>query len=99
LILQPLVENAVKHGIGQLLEGGTVRITAQRAGSQLRIRVENNADPDALGGSISGHGIGLVNVRQRVAAAYGRQGSVHWARKDHTFAVDLVLPAQTNEDQ
>jgi sensor histidine kinase YesM len=99
LILQPLVENAVKHGIGQLLEGGTVRITAQRAGSQLRIRVENDADPDALGGSISGHGIGLVNVRQRVAAAYGRQGSVHWARKDHTFAVDLVLPAQTNEDQ
>ena len=92
------MENAVKHGIGQRLDGGTITVVAERVGSQLRIRVENDADP-ADAAPRAGKGIGLVNVRQRLAAAYGRQGSVHWARKDHTFAVDLVLPAQTNEDQ
>jgi LytS/YehU family sensor histidine kinase len=97
MILQPLVENAVKHGIGQLLEGGTITLAAERAGSLLRLRVENDADPDAPTGG-AGNGIGLVNVRQRLAAAYGRDASVHWARDDKTFRVELVLPAQTEEN-
>ena len=95
MILQPLVENAVKHGIGQLLEGGSIRVVAERAGSLLRIRIENDLDPDAAGTAQAGNGIGLVNVRQRLAAAYGREGSVHWAREDNRFRVDLVLPAET----
>ncbi|QOY96199.1 histidine kinase [Massilia sp. UMI-21] len=94
MILQPLVENAVKHGIGQLIEGGTIRLAAERAGSLLRIRVENDAEPDAAP-SGSGSGIGLVNVRQRLAAAYGREASVHWANDAKTFRVELVLPAET----
>lgn len=98
MILQPLVENAVKHGIGQLLEGGMIRIDAGRAGSLLRIRVENDADPDGAGTAREGRGIGLVNVRQRLAAAYGREGSVHWTRENDTFRVDLVLPAETERD-
>ncbi|SFB84891.1 sensor histidine kinase [Massilia yuzhufengensis] len=97
MILQPLVENAVKHGIGQLLEGGTITVVAERAGSLLRIRVENDTDPDDAGTRTAGSGIGLVNVRQRLAAAYGREGSVHWARDDNKFRVDLVLPAETEE--
>ena len=97
MILQPLVENAVKHGIGNLLDGGGIRLRAERAGSLLRIRVENDADPDGAGTSEAGKGIGLVNVRQRLAAAYGREGSVHWAREDNLFRVDLTLPAETEE--
>ncbi|KFI05715.1 sensor histidine kinase [Massilia sp. BSC265] len=97
MILQPLVENAVKHGIAGLLDGGTIRLAAERAGSLLRIRVENDADPDEAGTAKTGKGIGLVNVRQRLAAAYGREGSVHWAREDATFRVELVLPAETEE--
>jgi sensor histidine kinase YesM len=96
MILQPLVENAVKHGIGQRLEGGTIALTAERAGSLLRIRVENDADPaDAPAGS---RGIGLENVRQRLAAAYGREAGVHWTRESALFRVDLVLPAE-NENE
>ncbi|NNG23382.1 sensor histidine kinase [Telluria aromaticivorans] len=95
MILQPLVENAVKHGIGQLLDGGTIAVLAERAGSLLRIRVENDIDPDEAGSHAGGKGIGLVNVRQRLAAAYGREGSVHWAREGDKFRVDLVLPAET----
>jgi len=96
MILQPLVENAVKHGIGGLLEGGSIRLLAERSGSLLRIRVENDADPDETG-TKEGTGIGLVNVRQRLAAAYGKEGSVHWAREHNLFRVDLVLPAETEE--
>jgi len=98
MILQPLVENAVKHGIGQRLEGGRIVLTAQRAGSLLRIRVENDADADEAPKG-RGQGIGLENVRQRLAAAYGRESSVHLAREDETFRVDLVLPAQTETDE
>lgn len=97
MILQPLVENAVKHGIGGLLEGGSIRLDAERSGSLLRIRVENDADPDGAGAATPGKGIGLANVRQRLAAAYGREGGVHWAREDKTFRVELVLPAETEE--
>ncbi len=99
MILQPLVENAVKHGIGQLLDGGTITVTAERAGSLLRIRVENDIDLDEAATQASGKGIGLVNVRQRLAAAYGREGSVHWTREDDKYRVDLVLPAETGENE
>lgn len=95
MILQPLVENAVKHGVGQLLEGGVVRVRAERAGSQLKLRVENDTDPDA--GTKAGGGVGLANVRERLLAAYGIEASVHAARVDNTFRVDLVLPADTGE--
>lgn len=98
MLLQPLVENAVKHGIGHLLEGGAVRVRAARAGSQLRIAVENDADPDACAtAGDAGRGIGLLNVRQRLAAAYGVEASVHWTRAEREFKVDLVLPFETGE--
>jgi len=99
MILQPLVENAVKHGIGQLLEGGVVRVRAERAGSQLKLRVENDVDPEAVTNARTnaGGGIGLANVRERLLAAYGIEASVHATRVDNTFRVDLVLPADTGE--
>ena len=95
MILQPLVENAVKHGIGNLMEGGTVRVTARRDGSILRLVVDNDIDQDMV--AAPGTGIGLANVRQRLAAAYGHQASIHWTRAEHTFRVELALPAETKE--
>jgi len=95
MILQPLVENAVKHGIGGLPEGGTVRIDATRVGSILRISVQNDIDEDT--GAASGKGIGLVNVRQRLATAYGHEASVNWTREATSFRVELALPAETME--
>jgi two-component system sensor histidine kinase AlgZ len=95
MILQPLVENAVKHGIGHLTDGGTVRVTAARTGSLLRLTVENDIDEDLA--AAPGAGIGLANVRQRLAAAYGHEASIHWTRGEHTFRVELSLPAETKE--
>jgi hypothetical protein len=95
MILQPLVENAVKHGIGNLPEGGTVRIVAHRAGSQLLVSVENDADADTP--TRPGTGIGISNVRQRLAAAYGHEASIHWTRSARQFRVELRLPAENEE--
>ena len=95
MILQPLVENAVKHGIGHLPAGGTLRIEAQREGSILRVRIENEVDQDLP--AAPGNGIGLANVRQRLAAIYGHEASVSWARDEQLFRVVLALPVETTE--
>lgn len=96
MLLQPLVENAVKHGVGQMLEPGTIRLHAARSGARLRIRIENDIDPD--GQPRPGTGIGLENVRQRLAASYGLEAGAHWTRDGARFRVELVLPAQTSTE-
>jgi two-component system sensor histidine kinase AlgZ len=96
MILQPLVENAVKHGIGHLPDGGMLRIVAQRTGSILHVSVENDVDQD-LAPATAGKGIGLANVRQRLAAMYGHEASVNWTRENNLFKVALMLPAETLE--
>jgi sensor histidine kinase YesM len=98
MIIQPLVENAVKHGICNMPEGGTVRITARRAGSILHIGVANPVDEDMASIRSEGHGIGLTNVRQRLSGAYKHEAGIHWGRKDNSFGVDITMPAQTSEE-
>jgi LytS/YehU family sensor histidine kinase len=81
-----------------MLDAGLVRIEAARAGSLLRLRVENDVDPDSAGAGTNGArgtGLGLANVRQRLAAAYGHEASVRWARRDGRFVVELALPVLT----
>jgi hypothetical protein len=95
LLLQPLVENAIKHGIAQRLEGGELRLSAARAGSLMRIRLENDCGDERC--TRPGSGRGLANVRERLAAAYGHEARVHVASANGVFWVELVLPAQTVE--
>ncbi|MRW88455.1 GHKL domain-containing protein [Duganella sp. FT80W] len=97
MIIQPLVENAVKHGICNMPEGGTIRISARRAGSILQISVANPVDEDMASIRSDGHGIGLTNVRQRLAGAYKHEAGIHWGRRDNSFGVDITMPAQTSE--
>ncbi|WP_374585264.1 sensor histidine kinase [Pseudoduganella sp.] len=95
MILQPLVENAVKHGIGGMPEGGVVRIEARREGSLLKVSVENDTDPDTP--PRKGNGIGLVNVRERLEAAYGHLASLHCTQENNKYRVALALPVETKE--
>jgi two-component system sensor histidine kinase AlgZ len=99
MIIQPLVENAVKHGICNLPEGGVIQIAAHRAGSLLHIRVSNPVDPDMAAARSDGRGIGLSNVRQRLAGAYKHEASIHWSRRDDSFGVDIAMPAQISEPE
>jgi two-component system, LytTR family, sensor histidine kinase AlgZ len=90
LLMQPLVENAVKHGIAHLLEGGTVHIEAVRSGGRVSVRVVNPAERDRP----RGKGLGLANVRQRLEVLYGRESAMTVDERDGLFAAEVVFPAQ-----
>ncbi|MGD1147122.1 MAG: histidine kinase [Thermoanaerobaculaceae bacterium] len=90
LVLQPLVENAVRHGIAHLVDGGVVRIAARCSGGRLRLTVEN---PICAGPTTRGAGIGLDNVRKRLAALYGSDASLDARVAGGAFRVELTVPA------
>jgi len=96
LLLQPLVENAIKHGIQDLIEGGAVRIEARVDGGALRVVVDNPVDADAP--SRRGEGVGLDNVRRRLAAFGERDAMLKSERKGDRFRVTLVLPVRTGAE-
>jgi hypothetical protein len=93
LLLQPLVENAVGHGVSNLTEGGWIRIEIGKgAADQLSVRIENNFDPETP--RRKGAGIGLKNVRQRLDTAYGNRARFDVQTTGDRFAVSLELPAE-----
>ena len=99
LLLQPLVENAVAHGISNLTEGGFIHLSVQCNGEgescDLAIRVENNFDPDMP--RRKGTGVGLVNVRQRLLTRYGNRGRFDARADGDHFRVAMALPAEKLE--
>lgn len=77
LLLQPLVENAVRHGIAPLPEGGTVRVVARCADGRLEIAIEDGGvGPGEDSHPLFREGHGLDNVRHRVATRYGAAGTL-----------------------
>ena len=96
LLLQPLVENAIKHGIQDCVAGGVIRIEARRVGGQLRVAVENPLDPDAP--ERRGEGVGLANVRRRLEMFGARESRLTAQRLDGAFRVTLTLPAVAEPD-
>ena len=91
LLLQPLVENAVRHGIQPRRGGGEVGLRGQRDQRGLCIEISNPVpDPDAP--TTAGTGYGLDSVRQRVAYRYGPQAQVQVVVEGDRFVVRLRLP-------
>ncbi len=97
LLLQPLVENAVRHGITNLLEGGSIRIRTRRLGDRLSVMIENPVDEEAP--ACKGKGIGLENVRTRLAALYQAEARLETQKTQHGFRVELSLPAEPPEEK
>jgi histidine kinase len=95
LLLQPLVENAVTHGVAHLLEGGLIAVSTSIDDTRLRIVVENPCDADRP--RRTGTGVGVRNVRERLAAVYGDQGRVASAEADGIWRVELTLPAERSD--
>lgn len=70
-LLQPLVENALEHGIARRAGAGRVEVRAERAGEWLRLSVADDGPGIARGGAALPEGIGLANTRRRLAVLYG----------------------------
>jgi len=92
MILQPLVENAIKHGVARSTQPVTITIRARKAGASLHLSVEDDAkavSPAAPGGT----GVGLTNVRERLAARFDGAASVSATQPaEGGFRVDLMMP-------
>jgi len=91
LLLQPLVENAVKHGIAGRIEPGTLRLEAARHHDRLVVTLENPADEDEP--HRPGTGTGIGNVRRRLAALGGHDAHLAITPGPDVFRVALTLPA------
>ncbi len=96
LLLQPLIENAVKHAVAKRVEGGQLEIHARRQANQLELSVLDDgpgcgdAGPEPAG---EGHGVGLANTRDRLQVLYGeRQQFVAGNRPGGGFMVRMQLP-------
>jgi two-component system sensor histidine kinase AlgZ len=91
LLLQPLVENAVRHGIQPLRNGGEITLRGQREGTGICIEISNPL-PDTP--PVRGNGHGLDSVRQRIAYRYGPQATAQAGAQGTQFVVELHLPGQ-----
>src|ERR1700685_1171441 len=94
LLLQPLVENAVVHGIANLVEGGWIRLSVQcdNGGGDVSIFVKTRFDPEAP--ARRRNGVGLANVRQRLQARYGNRASFAVKAEADSYRVALTFPAE-----
>ena len=106
MLLQPLIENSIKHGLEPRLHGGTVTLRGRVAEGQLCLEVEDDGvgigpdravEPGAL--ASDGMGIGMRNVRERIQVLYGGRGEVEVvSRPGRGTRIRLLLPALTRQD-
>jgi two-component system sensor histidine kinase AlgZ len=89
LLLQPLVENAIRHGIAPSLQPGQVAIRFERAGDQLIVSVENDSHGTAHEG---GHGVGLANVHARLQALHAGEYSLDARADESRWKVRIAMP-------
>ena len=75
-LLQPLVENALRHGIAHRTDGGIVQISARREGDALVLAVTDNGPGQGAPASRDGNGLGLANIRERLTTLYGADARV-----------------------
>ena len=99
LLLQPLIENAVKHGIAGLVEGGVIRLAATRSGGRVSIAIENAFDPEmppprSVGMGLAG--MGLAHVRRRLQVRYGEDAALDAGGRDGVYRVFLRLPCESS---
>jgi signal transduction histidine kinase len=93
MALQPIVENAIRHGIGRRSTSGVIAIRAAREGSSLRIEVRDDGPGFSAQGAPGGMGLGLDNTRARLEQLYGGEAGLYTSNAPAGGAcVALVLP-------
>lgn len=98
LTLQPLVENAVYHGIEPAEHGGRIWMEGRRAGQRLILTVKNTLPGDSAGRTRSGNRIAVENVDARIRGCFPDEGQVLISRADDCYHVRVVLPYRTEPE-
>jgi len=93
LTIQPLLENAIYHGIELLPEGGEVKVIGRRINDDLRISIRNPVAPDRARKK-EGNKMAMANIRQRFELAYGSRATVNVEETDSEYKVQLQFPCE-----
>jgi two-component system sensor histidine kinase AlgZ len=96
LTIQPLLENAIYHGIELLPDGGEVAVTGKRDGNDLVISMSNPVASDSER-SKQGNRMAMSNIRQRFELAYGNRATVAVSDDEDRYTVSLRFPCEENE--
>lgn len=91
LLLQPLLENAIKHGIQPAINGGLIHITITQHDSHLHIFIKNTLSTHSTQAS-EGHHIGLRNIYERLNALYGKKGQMQTDKTITDYHVSIRIP-------
>ncbi len=92
LIIQTLIENAIKHGISKKVNGGNVCLTIQKKEQNIWIEVTNDGVYDTTKTSIKSTGIGLENAKKRLSIIYGTNGKLTIQNKDDKVKTTITYP-------
>jgi two-component system LytT family sensor kinase len=99
LILQPLVENAVKHGVDKISTAGKIRIAARREAQRLVLTVSDNGPGPAKIAKLDDAGVGLANIRQRLEQLYGSEASLTLAESPSGGTVaQITMPFRSQTE-
>lgn len=90
MILQPLFENAIKHGVYESLDKVIIKLKCKPENEYLKIIVENNFDPEAV--PRKGEGIGIKNIQNRLKLIYNQDNLVTVEKLSNTFRVNIFIP-------
>ncbi len=93
LTIQPLLENAIYHGIELLPDGGEVKVSGTRVDDDLRIAIRNPVAPDQSRKK-GGNKMAMANIRQRFELAYGSRATVDVEETDSSYSVQLQFPCE-----
>ena len=97
MLLQPLGENALKHGVYESTEIVKINLKCELKGNFLTLTISNNFDPDSP--PRKGEGIGLKNTERRLYLFYGQHNLLDSSTADSIFTVNVYIPIQQNEDE
>jgi two-component system, LytTR family, sensor kinase len=94
LLLQPIIENAIKYAVANRKQGATITISAQRQQQNLQLRIADDGPGLALPKNNSGAGVGLNNIRNRLLQHFGATAQLQTSASAHGYTVEISLPWQ-----
>lgn len=95
MILQPLIENSIKHGVYESAEPISIWVTCETEGNNMKVTIKNTFDPESK--SKKGTGMGLKNIQNRLKIIYQADYLMQVARNEDTFNVSVLFPQNTNQ--